>query len=54
MSWQRGQFQSQALIDLAFRMREKITDVEQIDRIVIHTSHHTHAVIGTALATIRR
>jgi 2-methylcitrate dehydratase len=42
-----AEYQSQALIDLAFRMREKITDFEQIEKIVIHTSHHTHYVIGT-------
>jgi 2-methylcitrate dehydratase len=42
-----AEYQSQALIDLAFRMRGKIADVEKIDRIVIHASHHTHAVIGT-------
>ena len=42
-----AEYQSQALIDLAFRMREKIKDFDAIDRIVIHTSHHTHAVIGT-------
>ena len=42
-----AEYQSQALIDLAFRMREKIADPEQIEKIVIHTSHHTHYVIGT-------
>ncbi|MBX6747253.1 MAG: MmgE/PrpD family protein, partial [Acetobacteraceae bacterium] len=42
-----AEYQSQALIDLAFRMREKIRDFEEIERIVIHTSHHTHYVIGT-------
>jgi 2-methylcitrate dehydratase len=42
-----AEYQSQALIDLAFRMREKITDFEAIERIVLHTSHHTHYVIGT-------
>jgi 2-methylcitrate dehydratase len=42
-----GEYQSQALIDLAFRMREKIADAEQIEKIMIHTSHHTHYVIGT-------
>jgi 2-methylcitrate dehydratase len=42
-----AEYQSQALIDLAFRMRGKIPDVEAVDKIVIHTSHHTHAVIGT-------
>lgn len=42
-----AEYQSQALIDLAFRMREKIDDFDAIDSIVIHTSHHTHYVIGT-------
>ncbi len=42
-----AEYQSQALIDLAFRMRESIEDIEQIEKIVIHTSHHTHYVIGT-------
>jgi 2-methylcitrate dehydratase len=35
------------LIDLAFRMREQIKDMEAIEKIIIHTSHHTHYVIGT-------
>jgi 2-methylcitrate dehydratase len=42
-----AEYQSQALIDLAFHMREKIADLTKIERIVIHTSHHTHFVIGT-------
>ena len=42
-----AEYQSQALIDLAFRMRDQITDFDQIKKIVIHTSHHTHYVIGT-------
>jgi 2-methylcitrate dehydratase len=42
-----AEYQSQALIDLAFRMRGKIEDMEAIESIVIHTSHHTHYVIGT-------
>ena len=42
-----AEYQSQALIDLAFRMREQIKDLEAIDKIIIHTSHHTHYVIGT-------
>lgn len=42
-----AEYQSQALIDLAFRMREKISDWNQIQEIVIYTSHHTHFVIGT-------
>ena len=42
-----AEYQSQALIDLAFRMRDKIDDLQAIKRIVIHTSHHTHSVIGS-------
>lgn len=42
-----AEYQSQALIDLACRMRTKITKWEDIKEIVIHTSHHTHYVIGT-------
>jgi 2-methylcitrate dehydratase len=42
-----AEYQAQALIDLAFRMREKIPDTAAIDKIIIHTSHHTHQVIGT-------
>ncbi len=42
-----AEYQSQALIDLAFRMRGQIADLEKIEKIIIHTSHHTHAVIGT-------
>jgi 2-methylcitrate dehydratase len=42
-----AEYQSQALIDLAFRLRERIPDLGRVARIVIHTSHHTHYVIGT-------
>ena len=42
-----AEYQSQALIDLAFRMRGKITEFEAIERVAIYTSHHTHFVIGT-------
>ncbi len=42
-----AEYQSQALIDLAFRLRSRIPDPSQIERIVLHTSHHTHTVIGT-------
>jgi 2-methylcitrate dehydratase len=42
-----AEYQSQALIDLAFRMRERIPDLNRIERIILHTSHHTHYVIGT-------
>jgi len=42
-----AEYQSQALIDLARRMGPKIGDLSRIEHIVIHTSHHTHYVIGT-------
>lgn len=42
-----AEYQSQALIDLARRLGPQIGDLTQIESIVIHTSHHTHHVIGT-------
>lgn len=42
-----AEYQSQALIDLAFKMREEIKDFSKIKKVTIHTSHHTHYVIGT-------
>ena len=42
-----AEYQSQAPIDLARRMRSQIDDLDQIESIVLHTSHHTHYVIGT-------
>jgi 2-methylcitrate dehydratase len=42
-----AEYQAQALIDLAFSMREKIADLSQVEKVIIHTSHHTHSVIGT-------
>ena len=42
-----AEYQSQALIDLAFRMGKRVTSWDAVDSIVIETSHHTHYVIGT-------
>lgn len=42
-----AEYQSQALIDLARRLRDRIGDPEQIATVALHTSHHTHYVIGT-------
>jgi 2-methylcitrate dehydratase len=42
-----AEYQAQALIDLAFRMRTKIADFDTIEEVVILTSHHTHYVIGS-------
>ena len=42
-----AEYQAQAWIDLAFRLRKEIPDLKSIREIVIHTSHHTHFVIGS-------
>lgn len=42
-----AEYQSQALIDLARRLGPKIGDGSEVEEIVIHTSHHTHNVIGS-------
>ncbi len=42
-----AEYQAQAWIDVAFRMRTKIADLNQIEKVILHTSHHTHQVIGT-------
>ena len=42
-----AEYQAQAWIDLAFKLRRQIPDLKAIKEIVIHTSHHTHFVIGT-------
>lgn len=41
-----AEYQAQAWIDLAFRLRPKIPDVRAIKSVTLCTSHHTHAVIG--------
>lgn len=42
-----AEYQSQALIDLARKMGAQVPNSDDIESIVIHTSHHTHYVIGT-------
>lgn len=42
-----AEYQAQALIDLAFKLRKKLPNLKDIQKIVLHTSHHTHYVIGT-------
>jgi 2-methylcitrate dehydratase len=42
-----AEYQSQALIDLAFKLRQRIADLDAVEKIILHTSHHTHYVIGT-------
>ena len=41
-----AEYQAQALIDLAFEVRENI-DLKNVNKIILHTSHHTHFVIGS-------
>ena len=42
-----AEYQAQAWIDLAFKLRQQIPDLSAIREIILHTSHHTHFVIGT-------
>jgi len=42
-----AEYQSQALIDLARSLNKKVGNISNIDSVEIHTSHHTHYVIGT-------
>ena len=42
-----AEYQSQALIDLAKKLKKKVSNLNQIKKIDIYTSHHTHYVIGT-------
>ena len=45
-----AEYQSQALIDLARRLhreRPELGDPDRVRSIVLHTSHHTHRVIGS-------
>ena len=42
-----SEYQSQALIDIAKKLHKKINNLNQIKKIDIYTSHHTHYVIGT-------
>ncbi|HEY1787370.1 MAG TPA: MmgE/PrpD family protein [Verrucomicrobiae bacterium] len=42
-----AEYQAQAWIDLAFKLRKQIPDLKAIREIILHTSHHTHFVIGT-------
>ncbi|MFI7651936.1 MmgE/PrpD family protein [Streptomyces albidoflavus] len=42
-----AEYQAQAVIDLARRLREKAGPLERVRSVVLHTSHHTHHVIGS-------
>lgn len=42
-----AEYQAQAVIDLARRLRARTGALDGVREIVLHTSHHTHHVIGT-------
>ncbi len=42
-----AEYQAQALIDIGKKLNKKISDLRNIKKIDIYTSHHTHYVIGT-------
>ncbi len=42
-----AEYQSQALIDLSFELGRQVENWDDVDSILIETSHHTHYVIGT-------
>ena len=42
-----AEYQAQALIDLGKKLNKKIKNLNDIKKIDIYTSHHTHNVIGT-------
>ncbi|MFF9349210.1 MmgE/PrpD family protein [Streptomyces sp. NPDC014734] len=42
-----AEYQAQAIIDLARRLRERTGPLERVRSVVLRTSHHTHHVIGT-------
>jgi len=42
-----AEYQAQALIDIAKKLNKKIDKLNDIKKIDIYTSHHTHHVIGT-------
>ncbi|MCD0452981.1 MmgE/PrpD family protein [Actinocorallia sp. API 0066] len=42
-----AEYQAQALIDLARDLRARVPETAKVSKITIHTSHHTHHVIGS-------
>lgn len=49
-----AEYQAQAFIDLARKMRPLVSDLNKISSIVLHTSHHTHQVIGTGAGDVEK
>ena len=42
-----AEYQSQAIIDLAQRLRARVPDLARVSDVLLETSHHTHHVIGS-------
>lgn len=42
-----AEYQAQAIIDLAFRMRTRVPSWDRVTSVLLRTSHHTHFVIGS-------
>ena len=40
-------YHCQAMVDLAFKVRDRIPDLEAIESVTIYTKHHSHRVTGT-------
>jgi len=49
-----AEYQAQALIDLANRLRKEIPDLARVARVTVQTSHHTHYVIGTGAGDLEK
>ena len=42
-----AEYQAQALVDIGFALHGRDLPLEDVDEVIIRTSHHTHNVIGT-------
>ena len=42
-----AEYQGQSMIDLCFRLRDRLPDLGTVAEIVVHTNNHSHAVIGS-------
>ncbi len=42
-----AEYQAQALIDLAIRLRPRLGDLRLVRKVTVYTSNHTHTVIGS-------
>jgi 2-methylcitrate dehydratase len=42
-----AEYHAQALIDLAFRVRERVPDPEEVETIILRVSRHAHLIIGS-------